>query len=98
MWRQVFENFLGLAPGAAWSRMPSFEKGLLKAVNDSFDRDTAGAVAGALLGAYWGERHIPRRWLAGVQHGEAIMGLAETLVSSCCTWKQRRGFPIPAFN
>jgi ADP-ribosylglycohydrolase len=42
--------------------MPPFEEGILKAVNESFDRDTAGAVAGAILGAYWGEKSIPSRW------------------------------------
>ncbi|MCG6536253.1 MAG: ADP-ribosylglycohydrolase family protein [Syntrophales bacterium LBB04] len=55
MWKQVFEDCLGLAEeaeGRPWNSLPSFEEGILKAVNECFDRDTAGAVAGALLGAY----------------------------------------------
>lgn len=41
---------------------PSFEAGLVDAVNRCGDADTNGAIAGALLGAMHGERAIPARW------------------------------------
>lgn len=82
MWRQVFERCLGLKQGIRWSRIPSFEDGILKAVNDSFDRDTSGAVAGAVLGAYWGEGGIPERWKRGVEKGEEIASLTKRLIRS----------------
>ena len=80
MWRQVFEKCLGLSEGGAWSVMPGFEEGILRSVNDSFDRDTAGAVAGALLGAYWGESGIPERWKRGVEKADEIVELANELI------------------
>jgi ADP-ribosyl-[dinitrogen reductase] hydrolase len=85
MWRQVFEKVLGLSDGCRWSAMPGFEVGLLRAVNESWDRDTAGAVAGALLGVYWGEKAIPGRWVSGVEDGDSIAALADELqvVSFC---------------
>ncbi|PKN62224.1 MAG: hypothetical protein CVU57_25640 [Deltaproteobacteria bacterium HGW-Deltaproteobacteria-15] len=39
----------------------------LKAVNESFDRDTAGALAGGILGTYRGEDEIPEQWKHGVE-------------------------------
>jgi ADP-ribosylglycohydrolase len=41
---------------------PSFEAGLIDVVNRGSDADTNGAIASALLGAFHGERAIPRRW------------------------------------
>jgi ADP-ribosylglycohydrolase len=41
---------------------PSFEAGLIDVVNRGGDADTNGAITGALLGAYFGERAIPSRW------------------------------------
>jgi ADP-ribosylglycohydrolase len=40
----------------------SFEEALVDVVNRGGDADTNGAVTGALLGAFWGEKAIPRRW------------------------------------
>jgi ADP-ribosyl-[dinitrogen reductase] hydrolase len=40
-----------------------FEEGLVRAVNLGEDAATLGAVAGALLGARFGEQAIPERWL-----------------------------------
>jgi len=40
----------------------SFEEALVDVVNRGGDADTNAAVTGALLGAFWGERSIPRRW------------------------------------
>ncbi len=41
---------------------PTFEAGLLDAVNRGGDADGNGAVTGALLGAFHGARAIPDRW------------------------------------
>ena len=41
----------------------SFEKGLVRAVNDTKDNDTVAAIVGAALGALHGKRRIPQRWL-----------------------------------
>jgi ADP-ribosylglycohydrolase len=40
----------------------SFEAALVDVVNRGGDADTNAAVTGALLGAFWGEQAIPRRW------------------------------------
>lgn len=78
MWRQVLERCLGLTPGRSlWADLPPFEEGILAVVNGSFDKDTAGAVGGALLGARWGERGIPERWKSRVWKGERIVSLAD---------------------
>jgi ADP-ribosylglycohydrolase len=45
---------------------PSFAEGLVDAVNRGGDADTNGAVAGALLGARFGESAIPEAWRARV--------------------------------
>jgi ADP-ribosylglycohydrolase len=47
-------------------RAPSFEAGLVDVVNRGGDADTNAAVAGALLGAFWGEPAIPAPWRRAV--------------------------------
>jgi ADP-ribosylglycohydrolase len=53
---------------------PSFEAGLVDAVNRGGDADTNGAIAGALLGACHGGSAIPESWsktvLSALQDGE----------------------------
>ena len=92
MWRHITERCLGIFPeyGARnggeprpWSLLPGFEEGILETVNMSFDRDTAGAVAGAILGAYWGEARIPERWRQKVLKGAEIIQLADDLIEAC---------------
>ena len=92
MWRHVTERCLGIFPeyGArnggeprAWSLLPGFEEGILETVNISFDRDTAGAVAGSILGVYWGESLIPERWRKAVLNGAEIVQLADDLIEAC---------------
>jgi ADP-ribosyl-[dinitrogen reductase] hydrolase len=80
MWRYVFEHSLGLSEGSTWNGMPEFEPGLLAAINGGVDKDTTGAVAGAVLGTYWGESLIPERWGANVEKGDQIRSLADQFI------------------
>lgn len=41
---------------------PCFEVALVDVANRGGDADTNAAIAGALLGSYWGEEAIPARW------------------------------------
>jgi ADP-ribosylglycohydrolase len=41
---------------------PDFEQAMIDIVNRGGDADTNAAVAGAMLGAYYGEEGIPQRW------------------------------------
>ena len=74
---------------------PSFETGLIDTVNRGGDADTNGAIAGALLGAYYGEGAIPTRWRDAVlaappytalgptpedYHARTLLALVEALV------------------
>lgn len=80
MWKQVFEKCLGLGPGSPWNLLLDFKKEILKVVNESVDRDTAGAVAGGILGAYWGLKSIPEKWKEDVRLSEEILSLADQLM------------------
>jgi ADP-ribosyl-[dinitrogen reductase] hydrolase len=57
----------------------SFEEGVVSVVGRGGDTDTNGCVAGALLGARFGEREIPERWLAKVQAAPELRMLADSL-------------------
>lgn len=59
---------------AAWAltNAPSFERGLIQIVNRGDDADTAGAVAGCLMGAVYGVDSIPERWLQKIELKEKI--------------------------
>ena len=94
MWRNVIENCLGLKRDRSdidplkrkplyWADLPEFENGILHTVNNSFDRDTAGAIAGAILGTYWGESGIPKRWKEQVEKADLIRDLADRLIELC---------------
>ena len=50
----------------------SFEEAVIDVVNLGGDADSAGAILGALAGAYYGADAIPERWLARLQNREAI--------------------------
>ena len=92
MWRQVVEVCLGLVPNdpwvleercPEWHDLPGFGEGILRVVNRTVDRDTAGAVAGALLGTYWGESGIPHEWRSSVEKADRIAALADELIETC---------------
>jgi ADP-ribosylglycohydrolase len=50
----------------------TFEEALVDVVNLGGDADSAGAILGALAGAYHGVEAIPDRWLARLQNREPI--------------------------
>jgi ADP-ribosylglycohydrolase len=50
----------------------SFEEAAVEVVNMGGDADSAGAILGALAGAYYGVDAIPGRWLARLQNRDAI--------------------------
>ena len=57
----------------------SFEEAVSEVVNLGGDADTAGAILGAMAGAYYGVDGIPRRWLDGLQNRDGIEARALAL-------------------
>ena len=57
----------------------SFEEAVGDVVNLGGDADTAGAILGAMAGAYYGVDNIPKRWLDGLQNREGIEARALAL-------------------
>ena len=43
-----------------------FEEAVLRAVNDTKDNDTIGAIVGAVVGALHGRKAIPEIWIRGL--------------------------------
>lgn len=41
----------------------NLEEAIIRAVNDTKDNDTIGAIVGAAVGALHGKRAIPERWI-----------------------------------
>ncbi|MDD1653732.1 MAG: ADP-ribosylglycohydrolase family protein [Methanomicrobiales archaeon] len=60
----------------------TFEEAVVRAVNLGGDSDTAGAVSGALAGAWGGIDAVPRRWLAALHDGPELLELARALWSA----------------
>jgi hypothetical protein len=56
-----------------------FEEALTEIINLGGDTDTAGAIMGAVAGAYYGVGEIPKRWLDGLQNREGIDARAVAL-------------------
>jgi ADP-ribosylglycohydrolase len=50
----------------------SFEEAITEVVNLGGDTDTAGAILGAMAGAYYGASAIPKRWLDELQNRDGI--------------------------
>ena len=42
------------------------EEAIVRAVNDTKDNDTIGAIVGAAVGALYGKRGLPSRWISGL--------------------------------
>ena len=58
---------------------PSFEQGVINAVNHSGDSDSTGLIAGHLLGSQYGVTAIPDRWLEGLELRSAIEKVAKDI-------------------
>jgi ADP-ribosylglycohydrolase len=58
---------------------PSFEQGVINAVNHSGDSDSTGLIAGHLPGIQHGLTAIPDRWLEGLELGSAIEKVAKDI-------------------
>lgn len=59
----------------------SFEEGLLAIVNEGGDADTNGAVAGSLLGAKYGYKAIPSKYIEGLRGKEVLWKLIKNIKS-----------------
>ena len=59
---------------------PTFEAGVLAAVNHSGDSDSTGSIVGNILGALYGVDAVPTRWLAELELRDEIEQLARDLV------------------
>jgi ADP-ribosyl-[dinitrogen reductase] hydrolase len=68
----------------------SFEEALTDVVNLGGDTDTAGAILGAMAGAYYGVDAIPSRWLDGLQNREGVESRAIALAQ-----RSNEGLDIP---
>jgi ADP-ribosyl-[dinitrogen reductase] hydrolase len=71
----------------------NFEDCLVSTVNDGGDSDTAGAIVGAIAGAYYGLDAIPPRWIESLEPRlvTEIRMLAVTLVERSPLWQAARG-------
>ena len=65
-----------------WTLMnaKNFKDGLIKIVNQGGDADTNGAVAGALLGANFGFRDIPKEYVDGLEGKNRLMKKFDALI------------------
>lgn len=68
----------------------SFEEALVDVVNMGGDADSAGAILGAIAGAYYGASAIPERWLKGLANRQGIETRAGALEA-----RSSDGFSIP---
>jgi ADP-ribosyl-[dinitrogen reductase] hydrolase len=68
----------------------SFEEAVIDVVNLGGDADTAGAILGAMAGAYYGVDAIPKRWLDGLQNRDGIEARAMALAQ-----RSNHGLNIP---
>lgn len=68
---------VALLCGRSWE----FEEGVLAAINGGGDTDTNGAMMGAVLGAAFGLRKLPKRFVDKVEEGEILRELGGNFAS-----------------
>ena len=59
-----------------------YEGSVLRAIGMGYDTDTAGAVTGALAGAYYGIEAIPQRWLTPLKKLAELTKLADNFAAA----------------
>lgn len=66
---------------AVWASIhaESFADGIIKVGLLAGDTDTYGAIAGGILGAYYGIEGIPKRWIDALQGKSVLIELADQL-------------------
>lgn len=75
----VAEEALAIAVYCALTAK-DFREAVCAAVNHDGDSDSTGAITGNLLGALWGERAIPTRWLDELELRAVIGEVADDLL------------------
>jgi ADP-ribosyl-[dinitrogen reductase] hydrolase len=69
---------IALLCGRAWE----FEDGVIAAVNGGGDTDTNGAIVGSVLGAAYGFKKLPRRFVDKVEEPELLRSLGAQLATA----------------
>jgi ADP-ribosylglycohydrolase len=54
---------------------PTLEAGIVDTIGRGGDTDTTGAIAGALLGAVYGRKAVPSRWVSALLSCRPLPGL-----------------------
>ena len=72
-------NSVPFVVGMLCARSWEFEEGVLAAVNAGGDTDSNGAMVGTILGAAFGSRRLPKRYIEKVEEGEMIRDVGEQL-------------------
>lgn len=57
----------------------SYEETILSIINIGHDTDTSAAIAGGLAGIYYGQKGIPKHWIASLARKEEIILLGKRL-------------------
>ncbi len=79
----IAEEALAIAVYCALCHSGSTENALRLAVNHSGDSDSTGAICGNIMGAMYGERGLPKRWLKKLELCDVIREVSEVLCA--CT-------------
>lgn len=95
--RNVIENCLGFPalPSLSldkgiirrWNNCPSFETGIQNAIENSLSCPYSTSVAGAILGAYWGESGIPEKLKEPSKNSAYILDIINKMIEKCVPQK-----------
>lgn len=61
----------------------SYKETILSIINLGHDTDTSAAIAGGLAGIYYGQKGIPKSWVASIARVDDIVELGRELNESC---------------
>jgi ADP-ribosylglycohydrolase len=75
--------------GLLLSRPWEFEDGIMAAVNVGGDTDSNGAMVGAVLGAAYGARKLPKKYINKVEEGEMILDVSDRLAAMILSSRAR---------